>query len=578
MQRTTVFAIAALWVHSGAAAGADAVAGRAEFRRQCILCHSAEPADGGGGQGPTLSGVYGRHAAGDPKFAYTAALRQTGLIWDLATLMRFLALPEKLVPGSNMVARVPDAAVRADIIAYLRTTSPTGTSMVAAGDGVASTPKGPDPAATNFDWMLDMPGIVHRIDGAALAKPYASASATNEVQLVERPASARPALPTGFRLELFARNLAGPRKMLAAANGDILVSEMSGGRVTVIHPSEDGTRSAGSDVYLQGLTAPFGLALYPNAEHPQWLYVAQSNRISRYEYRTGDRRPRSAAEVIVPHLPAGGGHVTRDIAFSADGTRMFVSVGSASNVAETMSKKTPAAIRSWEAGHGRGAAWDDETDRAAVMVFKVGSKASGRLYATGLRNCVSLTVQPVNGELWCTVNERDGLGDDLVPDYSTRVREGGYYGWPWYYLGAYEEPRLQGDRPDLRGRALVPDVLYQAHSAPLDLMFYSASHGPSAFPDEYIGDAFAVFHGSWNRGSRTGYKIVRVRMTHGVPSGNYEDFLTGFIVDNAKVWGRPVALLELGDGSMLLSDDAANVIYRISYAPVGEPRQGSARE
>ena len=183
-----------------------------------------------------------------------------------------------------------------------------------------------------------------------------------------------------------------------------------------------------------------------------------------------------------------------------------------------------------------------------------------------MRNCVGLTLQPATNALWCTTNERDGLGDDLVPDYSTRVREGGFYGWPWYYLGDHEDPRLKGDRPDLENKVLIPDVPYQAHSAALSLTFYVASRGKSAFPAQYEGDAFAAFHGSWNRSLRTGYKLVRVRMKDGVPTGDYEDFLTGFIVDDGSVWGRPVATVELADGSLLMSDDGANVIYRISYS------------
>jgi glucose/arabinose dehydrogenase len=231
-----------------------------------------------------------------------------------------------------------------------------------------------------------------------------------------------------------------------------------------------------------------------------------------------------------------------------------------------MSKKTPRDIALWETDHGLGAAWDDETNRAAVLVFDAKSPGPATIYASGLRNCVSLTVQPSNGALWCTVNERDALGDDLVPDYSTRVERGGFYGWPWYYLGSNEDPRLKGERPDLRGKVSKPDVPYQAHSAALNLTFYPASGGKSAFPQSYVGDAFVAFHGSWNRSLRTGYKLVRVHMANGKPTGDYEDFLTGFIVNNGNVWGRPVATLELADGSLLLSEDGGNTIFRISYA------------
>jgi glucose/arabinose dehydrogenase len=373
-------------------------------------------------------------------------------------------------------------------------------------------------------------------------------------------------LPPGFHLGVFAEGLSGPRKMLVAPNGDILVTEMRGGRVTVLHPSSDGTRAAGNDVLLQGLRQPFGLAFYPNAQNPQWLYVAETNRVTRYPYRAGDVKPRGAAQVVVAELPSGVGHSTRDIAFSPDGKRLFVSVGSASNVAETMSKKTPAEIKSWEAVHGLGGAWDVETNRAGVLEFDAAAPAAPSNYANGIRNCVSLTVQPANGALWCTTNERDSLGDDLVPDYSTRVARGAFYGWPWYYVGSNEDPRLKGLRPDLNGKVSVPDVLYQSHSAALSMTFYEATRGKSAFPAAFVGDAIVGFHGSWNRSLRTGYKLVRVHMKNGEPTGDYEDFLTGFVVDDAHVWGRPVATVELPDGSLLMSEDGNNVIFRISFS------------
>jgi glucose/arabinose dehydrogenase len=292
--------------------------------------------------------------------------------------------------------------------------------------------------------------------------------------------------------------------------------------------------------------------------------VAETNRVTRYAYRVGDVRPRGETQIVVAQLPTGG-HSTRDIAFSPDGKQLFVSVGSESNVAESMSKKTPAEIKTWEAAHGLGAAWDAETNRAAVLVFDAASPAAPHTFAAGIRNCVSLTVQPVNGALWCTTNERDALGDDLVPDYSTRLKRGSFYGWPWYYMGSNEDPRLKGERPDLAGKASVPDVPYQSHSAALSMTFYEASSGKSAFPAAFVGDAFVGFHGSWNRSLRTGYKLVRVHMHNGEPTGDYEDFLTGFVVDDGHVWGRPVATAELGDGSLLMSEDGGNVIYRISY-------------
>jgi glucose/arabinose dehydrogenase/cytochrome c2 len=546
-------------------ADADADAGKLVFRQQCSICHSAEAGDEGGAQGPSLIGVYGKHAASAAGFSYTGALRAANLTWDAPTLNRFLASPATLVPGSAMVVAVPGERDRANLVAYFQNLARNPSVADAASkSGGAPTTALPVPGQPSADWRLDAPGREHRIKPAALPAPYSTPSSNSGPQVTARPANAALALPPGFHIAPFAGGLKGPRKMLVAGNGDILVSEILGGRVSVLHPAPDGTHALGADVYVEGLKQPFGLAFYPNADDPKWLYVAETNRVTRYAYHVGDVKPRGEAEMVIPRLP-GGGHFTRDIAFSPDGTQLFVSVGSASNVAETMPKKTPQQIKAWDSEHGLGAAWDQETDRAAVLVFDAAAPAAAKLYATGLRNCVSLTVQPASGALWCTTNERDALGDDLVPDYSTRIQRGGYYGWPWYYMGANEDPRLKGDRPDLRGRALVPEVLYQSHSAALSLTFYTASTGRSAFPAGFAGDAFAAFHGSWNRGLRTGYKLVRVRMKNDQPTGDYEDFLTGFIVDNENVWGRPVATTELKDGSLLLSDDAGNVIFRISY-------------
>jgi hypothetical protein len=189
-----------------------------------------------------------------------------------------------------------------------------------------------------------------------------------------------------------------------------------------------------------------------------------------------------------------------------------------------------------------------------------------KVFAAGIRNAVGLAVEPHTGELWVSTNERDGLGDDLVPDYISHIKEGGYYGWPWYYMGNHEDPRHKGARPDLAGVAIVPDVPVQAHSASLELTFYPLEvAGPSAFPVEYRGEIFAAFHGSWNRTGRTGSKVVRVHLKNGVATGDYEDFVTGFVVDDGKVWGRPVGVTVAHDGALLMTDDAKSTLWRISY-------------
>jgi len=412
----------------------------------------------------------------------------------------------------------------------------------------------------------DAPGKVHRIDVAALPAPYSTESARNFPQVAARPDSAELQLPPGFEISVFTRDVQGPRVMRVAPNGDIFVTEPTAGRVKVLRPSRDGASVTSTTVYAEGLTRPYGLQFYPAGANPEWLYVSEMNRVVRYPYKVGDTKASGTPEVVVAQLsPVENGHNTRDLAFSPDGTRMFVAVGSLSNVAEDLPEKTPAEIRSWEAEHGLGAAWGDETNRADVLVFEVGSNAPGKPFATGIRNCVGLTIQPATGDLWCTVNERDSLGDNLVPDYSTRVREGGFYGWPWYYMGDNEDPRHAGARPDLKGKVLIPDVPFESHSAATSLEFYTANSGPAAFPDEYVGDGFAVFHGSWNKANRTGHKIVRLPMENGVPTGAYEDFLVGFVTADGQPWGRPAGVTQASDGSLLLSEDGGNVIYRIAY-------------
>jgi glucose/arabinose dehydrogenase len=435
------------------------------------------------------------------------------------------------------------------------------TSVLLPGLGAAQSSGGQP------DWKNDAPGRVHRIDVATLPAPFATESAADFPRIVPKPDDAQLSLPPGFQVGVFTRDVDGPRVMRIAPNGDVFVAETRQGRIKVLRPSADGASVASSATFAEGLDRPFGLQFYPAGERPQWLYVAENNRVVRYAYGVGDTEATGELEVVVPQLAqTTGGHYTRDLVFSADGRRMFVAVGSASNVAADMPKKTAAEVEAWESEHGVGAAWGDEENRADVLVFDVGSDDPGKPFATGIRNCVGLTIQPGSGDLWCTVNERDALGDNLVPDYSTRVQEGGFYGWPWYYMGDHEDPRHAGERPDLAGKTLTPDVPYQAHSAAVGLAFYTASNGRAAFPAEYVGDAFAVFHGSWNRSNRTGHKIVRLPIDNGVPSGEYVDFMVGFITSDGRPWARPASVTEASDGALLVSDDDGDVIYRISYS------------
>ena len=417
------------------------------------------------------------------------------------------------------------------------------------------------------DWHGDKPGVRRHIVPADLPPPYASHSASHGSAVAAPPAGALPQVPPGFAVSRCAAGLDGPRTLRVAPNGDIFVAETGAGTIKGLRAPDGGKEVFRQDIFASGLEGPFGIDFYPPGPEPKWVYVAQHNSVLRYAYRPGDLKAAGAPEIVVARLaPSVGGHTTRDLRFSLDGKRMFVSVGSGSNVAERMRRMPVPQAAQWEHSHGLGAAWDEEENRADVLVFDPDGK-NGRVYAAGIRNCAGLGVHPVTGDVWCVTNERDGLGDDLPPDYATRVREGAFYGWPWYYIGGHEEPRLKGARPDLAGKVTVPDVLFQAHSAPLGITFYPATKATtSSFPTNYHGDAFVALHGSWNRAKRTGYKVVRLPLKDGVPSGDYEDFLTGFVLDEENVWGRPVGLAVAHDGALLVSEDGNGTIWRIAYA------------
>ena len=284
-------------------------------------------------------------------------------------------------------------------------------------------------------------------------------------------------------------------------------------------------------VFAASLDRPYGITFYPPGPEPKFVYVATPAQVYRFPYKSGDMVSSGPAEKIVA-LPDGAGHWTRDLAVSADGSTIFASVGSLSNAAEEM--KPLAGLEAFRKTHALGAAWGSEAGRADVLAFKPDGSGM-RVFATGLRNCSGFGVQPQTSALWCVVNERDMLGDDLPPDYATMVGDGKFYGWPWYYIGDHEDPKVGKDRRDLKGQVTVPDVLLQPHSAPLGIAFYNASHFPAKFRDS----AFVTMHGSWNRAKRTGYKVVRLVFDNGRPTGEYEDFLVGFVADDDSVWGRP---------------------------------------
>ena len=409
------------------------------------------------------------------------------------------------------------------------------------------------------DWHADRPGLRRRITASDLPAASLARSPSNYPRIVARTAEQKPIVPAGFQVELFASGLDDPRRLRVAPNGDVFVAESQSGRIRVLRPAEGGGKPARNELFAGGLRGPFGIAFYPAGDSPQWLYVANTDSIVRFAYRSGDLKAGTPPQTIVPKLPTGG-HFTRDVAFAADGGRMFVSVGSLSNAAEGFPKLDAAALTRWQAEHALGAMWGPEANRADVLAFDPAGK-NGGVFAAGIRNCVTMAIAPGTGDLWCSTNERDGLGDNVPPDYVTRVREGAFYGWPWYYIGANEDPRLKGERPDLKDKVTVPDVLLQAHSASLGMTFYDGAQ----FPAEYRGNIFAAQHGSWNRSKRTGYKVVRIIVKDGVPTGDYEDFATGFAVSDSAAWGRPVGVAVAKDGSLLISEDANGTIWRVTY-------------
>jgi glucose/arabinose dehydrogenase len=394
------------------------------------------------------------------------------------------------------------------------------------------------------DWTSDAPGVRRRITVDDLATPYETPSAKNHPRLTRRPEGAWPKAPKGFKVTEFATGLSQPRVIIPAPNGDLFLAESRADRLRVFRDVDGDGKPEVNQVFATGLNRPFGIAFYPPGPDPQYVYVGNTGSVVRFPYRSGDAEARGDAEMIVKDIPSGseevggGGHWTRDLEFSPDGKTLFVSVGSRSNVSDD----------------GR------ETRRADILAFDPDGK-NERVFAWGIRNPVGLALHPRTGQLWTSVNERDALGDHLVPDYITHVEEGGFYGWPWYYLGPNHDPRHKGKRAELKDKVIVPDVLLQSHSASLDMTFYDGGQ----FPEEYRLDAFAAEHGSWNRARRTGYKVIRVPMKDGKATGEYEDFLVGFVTAEGDVWGRPVGVAVAKDGSLMVTDDGSGTVWRVSY-------------
>jgi glucose/arabinose dehydrogenase len=428
-------------------------------------------------------------------------------------------------------------------------------TAVAAG-GAPSNPAVLSGAAAYGDWRTNAPLVIRRITVADLPPPGQTPSVANFPNLTPRPTGVWPQVPAGFKVDLFAAGFTNPRMIRAAPDGDIFLSDSRPGRIYVLR-ARDGAAKAGSvQVYASGLRLPFGIAFYPPGPNPQFLYVADNDALLRFPYHNGDLRAAGPPTTIAA-LPEGGVHWTRDVVVSAAGAKLFVSVGSGSNDATTVG--------------------EDERRRADILQFNPDGSGE-RIYASGLRNAVSIAIDPQTGRLFCAVNERDTLGDNLPPDYVTRVTEGGFYGWPWFYIGPHQDPYHAGQHEDLKSRVLIPDVLLQPHSAPLGMAFYTAQQ----FPAAYRQGAFVGEHGSWNRSQLTGYKVVFVPIFGGVPQGDAQDFMTGFITPRGQVWGRPVAVAVAHDGALLVSDDGSGSIWRVAYgnshAPAPKPAAAQGKK
>jgi len=373
----------------------------------------------------------------------------------------------------------------------------------------------------------------------SLPKPFATQAVRNFPTPAPAPAASSLLLPRGFAIEVFAEgDFERPRWVIEGPNGDVFLSDAKANSVHLLRDANHDNKIDNRTerfVLASGFNQPFGMAVQGG-----YFYVANTDSVVRFKYSPGQTKIDGTPEKIID-LPGKGynQHWTRNLLFSRDGKKLYVSVGSESNASE-----------------------EADPRRAAISEYNPDGTGH-RIFASGIRNSIGLAWNPTTGQLWAAVNERDGLGDDLVPDYVSSIKEGGFYGWPYSYIGQNPDPRLEGKRADLVAKAIVPDVLVEAHSAALGLVFYTGR----MFPREFQGSAYVALHGSWNRSRRSGYKVIRIPFSGGKSEGGYENFLTGWVADEAgkDVSGRPVGLAQLRDGSLLVVDDGSNKVWRVSY-------------
>lgn len=491
-------------------------AGKKLYSQNCASCHGA----GGEGSG-NIPGL---------KSGPTQSAKDGEVFWFIT----------KGSPDNGMPAwgGLPEQQ-RWQIVSYLKAMNTAGPVETASAPG-APLPAEKKTGGPFIDFRDEKPGTVRKITVKDLPQPYATKSSDNGPTMVPRPQNAWPQTLPGFKVELFASGLDSPRLIRTAPNGDVFLAEMRAGEIKIFRGMTADGKPQQTATFIAGLDHPFGIAFYPPGPNPKWIYIGNTGSLVRIPYSNGDLKARGTPQKLFD-LPTGG-HSTRDVRFSLDGKHMFVSVGSESNVADPDTHP-------------------EEKNRADILEANPDG-TDLHVYASGIRNPVGLEVDPKTGELWCSVNERDALGDNLVPDYITHVQEGGFYGWPWYYMGDHQDPRHAGKHPELKNKVIVPDVLLQPHNASLEITFYNGKQ----FPAEFQGDIFAAEHGSWNKSVRVGYEVIRVPLHQtGHATGEYEDFLTGFVTPEGNVWGRPVGVTVAPDGSLLVSDDGSNSIWRVSY-------------
>ena len=502
---------------------AAAQAGANLYARHCAACHG--PTGGGTGNIPAL-------ATGPTQSASDGAV-----FWFITE-----GDPNDGMPAWSSLSEPQ----RWQIVTYLkalgRANPPSPTAKASAAPASKVAKAAAPPTAPFTDYRFQQPGTVRKITVQDLPQPFATTSANNAPKVVGRPSDAWPKTLPGFRVEQYASGLDNPRLIVTAPNGDFFVAESDAGDVKVFRGITRDGKPQQVENFATGLKRPYGIAFYPPGTEPQWVYIGNFDSVVRFPYQNGDLKARGPEQHIVD-VPGQPGHWTRSVQFTPDGKKMLVAVGSGSNVDDP--DTTPA-----------------EKNRADILEFNPdGSGLS--IYAYGIRNAGGgIAFSPDTGELWCSVNERDGLGDNLVPDYITHVQKGGFYGWPWWYMGGHQDPRHQGKHPELKDQVITPDVLLQPHNASLELTFYEGQQ----FPAEYKGDIFASEHGSWNKSLRAGYEVIRVPLHQsGHASGEYQDFVTGFVTPDGNVWGRPVGITVAPDGSLLVTDDGSNSIWRIVY-------------